>query len=961
MAERFNIVMIPAHRAFLDTLASGLLGKGGSLELARTTVLLPNRRAVRSLTEAFVRIAGGALLLPRMLAIGDVAEDEALGLFDDLMMIEADVAPPVDAFERLMLLMPLVNRWQANSGRVAAAVETLRLADALARTLDHLQLDEIALPRLEEAGNELGKHWQKTVDFLGIVVRQWPLILAAAGKTDRVVRRQSLLRAVATRWAAAPPERRIVAAGMASADPAAAALLRVIAGLPRGTLVLPGLDMETQDWDLIGDAPSHPQASMRQLLDRIGAVRDDVGVWPETSERDGTAHKSSAIAAALALPATTAIWTEPIDIEGLNIVEAANPAEEATVIALAMRRQLETPGASAALVTPDRALARRVAAKLARWNIEIDDSAGTPLGRTPPGTLLIAAIEAGVRRFSPVALLALLKHPLAGPEDETERARWRDGVRRLDLALRGVRPAAGLKGISARLSNSGDSGQESLETWWKTIESQLKPLETLLNGPVTLAASAEALRVFATAFSGDRLWRGEAGRAAAGHLADLISYGDTPGTLAPADLPALYAALADRIAVRPRYGKHPRLAIYGLLEARLQRADLMILGGMNEGIWPAAPHFDPWLPPLVRRKLGLPESERATGLAAHDFISAAGAAAVLLTRARRDASAPTVPSRFWLRLTAFCGDRLASDAALLAAARGLDARLPVKPASPPRIAPPYAARPKQISITQVDRLRADPFSFYAQRILKLKVLDPLDADPTAADKGTLVHAMLESLIAGGSLFDAAARAAAIDMALTRHAGQPLLEALWRPRVSRMLEWVADRLAERRDTGWQESHAERKGRMTVAGIELTGRADIVQCSADGLAIADFKTGRLPSGDQIGAGFALQLGLLAGLAEAGVLDGVNAAAVRELAYWKLSGGETPGEAKSTVTNFKTAWGDVPAFIAMCRSVFEAVAAKYLTGTAPFEAKVFPEYALHMHDYDHLARLAEWQGRA
>jgi ATP-dependent helicase/nuclease subunit B len=965
MAERPKVYTIPPERAFADALAKGLLADAGSeLALARTTVMLPNRRAARALTEAFVRLSGGGLLLPRMLAIGDVDEDEAVGTFDGALELEAALPPAVPSFERRMLLMSLVARWRKASGRTGAAVETLRLADALARTLDQLQLEGVDPSRLEEEG-EFSEHWRLTLDFLKLIVAEWPKLLKRRGDMDRVARRQALIRRVAEKWRGSPPDRPIVAAGMNSADAEVAALLRVISCLPKGAVVLPGVDIEIAESYGGKIASSHPQATTSLLLERMGVAAGEVREWPWASERDGDPDRSRAIAEALALPERTATWNACPPLEGLKAVEAGNPAEEAAVIALAMRRCLEEKGKSAALVTPDRALARRVAAQLRRWDVEVDDSAGTPLARTPPGTFLTAALECGARGFAPTALLALLKHPLAGPAGETERLRWLDEVRRLDLALRGVRPARGLAGIRRRIAALREmemrpEEKERLKAWWAATAKRLEPLEALMKAPATLDVTADALRAFAEGLSNDGLWRGPAGRAAGELIAELIAHGGSGEPIPPADLPALFAAMTADVAVRPPFGRHPRLSIYGLLEARLQRADLMILGGLNEGVWPAASAFDPWLPPAIRRRIDLPETERAIGLAAHDFVSAAGAREVLLTRARRDASAPAVASRFWLRLEAYAG-HLERDEELVQAARAIDRRPQTAFAPRPAPIPPRGARPIKISVTQVDRLRADPFSFYAQQILSLEPLDPLDADPSAADKGTLVHGMLETLVEKGGLFDPARREAVADEALAQFADQPLLGALWRPRVLRMLEWVADTLAARRGEGWTTDYAERKGTLHVGDVRLTGKADIVQRGAGGLAIADYKTGRLPSGRQIGAGFALQLGLLAWLAEEGVLEGVDPARATELAYWKLSGGEkTPGEMKSTAKNFAEAWGDVPEFVAMCRRVFAEVAGDYLTGTRPFTAKLHPDYAASMKDYDHLARVAEWRGR-
>ena len=201
--------------------------------------------------------------------------------------------------------------------------------------------------------------------------------------------------------------------------------------------------------------------------------------------------------------------------------------------------------------------------------------------------------------------------------------------------------------------------------------------------------------------------------------------------------------------MRPPYGGHPRIFIWGLLEARLQQADLMVLGGLNEGVWPALPAPDPWLAPKIRANLGMPGLEFRTGLAAHDFASALGAPNVLITRARRDSRSPTIASRFWLRLRAMTGG-LARDTA----ARTARARRSTIPACSSRPAGRArrrrtALRPRKISVTAVDRLKADPFAFYAQAMLGLRTLDPVDADHSAAWKGTAVHEVLEQWLARG--------------------------------------------------------------------------------------------------------------------------------------------------------------------------------------------------------------------
>src|SRR5207247_10922809 len=129
-------------------------------------------------------------------------------------------------------------------------------------------------------------------------------------------------------------------------------------------------------------------------------------------------------------------------------------------------------------------------------------------------------------------------------------------------------------------------------------------------------------------------------------------------TISGPEWPALLGAMIATEMLRPRFGRHPRLSIWGPLEARLQRADLLVLGGLNEGTWPPSVETGPWLNRPMRTALGLPQPERRIGLSAQDFASALAAGRVLLTRAEREGGAPTVPSRWLARLDAlFDSDR----------------------------------------------------------------------------------------------------------------------------------------------------------------------------------------------------------------------------------------------------------------------------------------------------------------
>jgi ATP-dependent helicase/nuclease subunit B len=958
------VFTIPPHRAFADALAAGLIDLHGGEEtgLARGLVLVPNNRAARAIQDAFVRRAGGGLLLPRLVPVGDPELDERIGGALEALDGAAPIPPAIAPLERLMLLARLVQRH-----RDVGAGEALRLAADLARALDQLRVEEVALDRVARFGEalspDLSAHWQTSLDQLRLILVEWPNMLRERGRIDLAERRGRLLDALAARWSETPPAGFVCAAGITTAAPAVTRLLRVIARLPRGTVVLPALDLALpqDEWDALGPhAPdaagvrrpaieTHPQFHLKLLLDRMGVARGEVERWRRGGGPSAPAARGRAIAHAMAPPAFTGKWRElkPAErrLTGVRALELADPAEEAQAIALALREALETPGRTAALVTPDRALARRVSAHLARWGIAADDSAGRPLSQTPPGTLLLALAAAGAARFAPVPLLALLKHPLVMAGER--RAAWLDGARSLDLALRGPRPAAGLDGISGHVDGAAAA-------WWREAAPLLAPLETAFDAP-GFAAIVAALREAAAALCGDALWAGPAGRAASALWAELEeSAAAGPEKVAAAELPDLIERLMADVAVRPPYGQHPRIAIWGLIEARLQRADLMILGGLNEGVWPALPAPDPWLAPRLRTELGLPSLERRIGLAAHDFAAALGAPRVLVTRARRDARSPAVASRFWLRLEAMTGG--VTRAPLLGTwTRAIDRPGSPRPAGRPAPAP--RERPDRISVTEVDRLKADPYAFYARRVLGLAALDAVDADPTAAWRGSAVHAVLEAWMKEDDCDPAKLRARA--EALLADAGvHPLMRALWQPRLMEAIDFIADRVAADRAEGRRPLAAEVKGEIEIAGVKLRGIADRIDRLADGgLAIVDYKTGQAPSAKAVAAGFALQLGLIGLIAERGGFAGVEGAAAC-FEYWSLA--RKAGKLGYVASPAGGRGGIDPAgFTALAAANFAEAAARWLTGTEPFTARLNPEYAPY-GDYDQLMRLDEWYGR-
>jgi ATP-dependent helicase/nuclease subunit B len=950
------VFTIPTHRSFADALVAGLKARFGSgpLDLARGRILLPNNRAVRTVTEAFVRASGGGLVLPRLVPIGDPELEERIGGALDPADTSEPIPPAVDPMARSLALGALV-------GGDGGTAESLRLAADLARTLDALSVEEIAPARLSEAASdspELAGHWQLSLDRLRAVADLWPRELAVKGRIDLADRRNRLMRAMAERWRSAPPDGFTVAAGITTAAPAVAALLRRVADMPEGMVVLPGLSLEAvmpeDEWEALGpdDAgraeESHPQFHLKLLLQRMGVARGEVLLWRAAGRSAGRPIRGRAIANAMTAADFSDKWNSlrPPErrLAGIRVAELPDSAAEAQAIALALREAVETPGRTAALVTPDRMLASRVSALIERWGIAADDSAGRPLSQTAAGTLLLDIAAAAAEDLAPVPLLALLKHPLVGGEGD-ERVAWLDAVRALDMTLRGPRPGPGLRGLDEHF---GDSRA------WEHVRAAVVPLEELLKVALPLNTFADRLTQSAEVLARGAAWRGQDGRMAAELSAELQALPEAILLIVSAqDAVPLLRQLLDEQRVRPPYGGHPRVFIWGLLEARLQQADLMVLGGLNEGVWPALPAPDPWLAPKIRANLEMPGLDFRTGLAAHDFASALGAPQVLITRARRDNRSPTVPSRFWLRLRAMTGG-LARDTRLERLAVILDDPGELKPASRPRPSPPQALRPSKISVTAVDRLKADPFAFYAQAMLGLRSIDPVDADHSAAWKGTAVHNVLEEWLAQDDC-DPATLVARAKTLLESETIHPMLRALWQPRLMEAIRWVESQERENRDHGRRPLKAEISGEAVIDGVTVHGKADRIDSfDGGGVAIIDYKTGKAPAQKAVDAGFALQLGLLGLIARAGGFDG---AAGDSLAheYWSLTK-HKDGFGKRVCPDKSMGPQE---FLAHAERHFIDAGRRWLSGDEPFTAKLNPAYAPY-GDYDQLMRLEEWYGR-
>jgi ATP-dependent helicase/nuclease subunit B len=1048
-----NVFTIPPGAPFLKVLAhaiaDGRLIDGlrydanNPLALAAATIYLPTRRAARVLRSEFVELAGGrSAILPVIRALGEVDDDA--GFFEDLDDGTLDMLPPVSATMRLVELGGLILAWRNRLPRhisdllggspliaPASPADALWLAKSLAELIDAIETENADWQRLDtiEFG-DMAIWWQMTGEFLKIARDFWPQRLAELSRSSPVLHRNMALQAEARRISTGSMKTGpMIVAGSTGSIPATAELIKAIAGLENGAVVLPGLDREmgAEDWRLAGGrlasggistdpaSRSHPQYGLFQLLERLGVDRREVtDIGHETA---ALKVRRTAVTAAFA-PAESAVnhleWRSRLGQEQLvdafrdiGLIEAANEREEAVAIAIALKLALEERGqgreTQVALVTPDRNLARRVLSELQRFGIEADDSAGTPLLSSLHGSLVLLTLESVLHPGDPVALTSLLKHPLVHLGRSRQDLSAAASTAEL-LAFRGgtgiVDPAA----ISSLLTDSiAALGAQPYKRQWQkplldqerliaalelaaALEKAVEPLASMgpqkdesgFSSAFSFAAWAEATGHTLEALAGDQmgnlqnLWSGEAGDALSSLIGELMHCHDGLAATGSQWIDVMTTLLAGT-SVKAKSAGHPRVFIWGTLEARLQSVDTLVLAGLNEGIWPGQTAANPFLSRTMKTAIGLEPPERRTGQSAHDFVMGLGSGKVILTRSLRQGDAPSVASRFLQRLTSVVGSGVEREmrsrgARFLGFARSLDLGGKQEFSKRPEPFPKASHQPIRYSFSEVGKLRRDPYEIYARRILRLDPLDPYNSDPSAAERGTIYHSIVERFIREGH-DPAQPESENIILTITREefdkAALPShIDAVWRPRFHDIAQKFLDYEKARRPD-IRKSFVELRAEMALpdVGIGVSGRADRIDMRRDGRAdIIDYKTGLSPSIPQARSLLDPQLSLEAAALGAGAFKGIDKSEVGDLLYVRLKPGNGFKSEKVNNEDAKPTQRTTPKsssdLAGESISQLTKLVTALRTGKAGFKSRLIPfREGDYGGDYDHLARTAEW----
>ena len=986
------VFTIAPGKPFLDVLASAVLngfpradGQAPTkLELARWTILLPTRRAVRELEDSFFRLTGsGGLLLPRIRPIGDIDEDLLSPAADD-----GELAIPVSPPGQLLLLIDLIDDWAKANPQTLLAQEIASaphqangLALSLAEFLDGMETEEIDIARIPDLyGIESARHRESILEFLDIARQSYPGRLNAQQAIGSQARRSLVLRREAQRLSASKTELPFIAAGSTGSIQATSILLKAIAGLGNGAVVLPGLDrvMDEPSWLAVG--PTHPQYALKQLLQNLRAARQEVAELG--LEEPGPRRW---LVSELMRPADTAhLWRDTLRgreeavraaMTGVELVETRGVREQALSAALILRQCLETPGRTGCLVTPDRQLARRVKVELQRWNIAIDDSAGEPLIRYGGASLLNLLLEALLQEFSGETLSALLRHGLAAFGESVDEARRSASLIELSLLRTGTgAPRIGQLSHALRLAAGARDHQHMLlrpvsTEHWETAALQAHRITAVLaplldDLPTTLTGHLDRLAHACEAIAGEAFWLGEGGEVLRDAF-DLLRRESR--FLRHCDLPRAAAIIRHWLHGLPvrRQAQGPApLSILGLLEARLIRADVMVMAGLNEGIWPAAPDCGPWLNRPMRGVLGMKQPEAQIGQTAHDFAQAFGNTEVKLLWSRRIGDSPATPSRWINRLQMILTasglkDLTGTNSPWPMMARKLSEPKSVVPAPMPKPRPPVALRPKQLSVTRIETLIRDPYAIYARHVLRLEPVNPISAIPDPARRGLIFHGAIGDFLSHYPKDLPADAATKLVEYGSRHfagiADYPGLVSFWWPRFVRIARWIAEQEPQLR-AGVERIAAETMGEMSfdIAGesFRLTCRADRIDLFADGRArIVDYKTGMPPSANQVEVGLSPQLTLQAAILDAGGFKDIGKRQTIEISYVHISGGEPAGEFKPV--KLDSIMSSAHAHLAGLKRILTA----YADPARPYLPRAMMEKEEAVGDFDHLSRYREW----
>lgn len=970
-SDRVNLYGVPLGVDFPVALVDGterLFENAQPQDWARATLILNTTRMARRVRKIFN--VGPPRLLPRILLLGEVEQ-----------LLRGSVPPPpASSLRRRLSLARLIQQLMEQRREFAARDSAFDLADSLAALMDEMQGEGVPPETIANLDvSDHSDHFAQTQAFLSIVETY---LQTSAMAPDSEARQRDIVLRLIAEWDQRPPDHLIILAGSTGSRGTTALLAEAIAKLPRGHVVLPGFDTDlpAHVWASLGadqslklPAEDHPQYRLYHLCARLGVDPNELPEWSKLPAIDPLRNRLVSLALRPA-PVTDAWRTEGPGLgdlqtatKALTLVEAESPRAEALAIALRLRLAAEQRQ-KAALISPDRMLTRQVAAALDAWNILPDDSAGTPLHLTPIGRFLRHVADLFLRPLTSEALLTLLKHPQT--HRGADRSEHLLNTRRFELYLRDQgMPFPSIDSLTKASMALQKRHGEEIAQWMDWVAQTFCGLETKATQQIDDWVKQHIVLASRISRSDQALWDHNSGRVAKSVFEGLSSETDSGDTLSVHEYVSLIGHLLTKEEVREAESPYPGIMIWGTMEARVQGADLVILGGLNDGTWPEQPAPDPWLNRSLRHAAGLMLPDRRIGLSAHDFQQAIAAKDVWLSRALRNSDAETVPSR-WLNrmlnlLSGLSGNSGPEAVAnmrqrgniWLAKAKVYEEPIQSEKAHRPSPQPPVAARPRELSVSEVRTLIRDPYAVYAKHCLHLKPLGPLVPQADALVRGIALHQVLEDFVKASLQADGMLKSETLlqigEAVLSETVPWPAARALWLARLDRVADWFVQGEIVRQSAAQPvafEDKATGKLDLPDLGMQIRARADRIDATLTGeLVIYDYKTGSPPSQKQQ-RHFDRQLLLEATMAEQGGFDELGPHTVYAARY--IGVGTTPTIVDAPLQE------EPPAKVL---EELRALLGSYLSDEQGYTARRAHLTERDVGDYDVLARFGEWESNA
>jgi len=951
-----GLFTIPSNYPFLEVLADTLLNKtqNDPLALNDVVIFLQTAAARTAIKKIFIQKSKkNALILPKLYTLGNLDEEEIF--FQKNIVANDENFPAIGGIERQLLLVQSLQ--EENSS--LRFMQATQIANELLSFLDQAQNEQLDLADIPSlvSDEQFSEHWQKNLQYLSVLSGKYQAKLKELKRLNPKERNNILLSQQAKIWQENPPKHPVIIAGSTGTNPATLSLIETVVSLPQGAVLLAGLDKEmpAESWENLEE--THQQYALALLLKKMKKGRGAVSVWHGCNDDNRRAFWLGQMMQPVMKIQNKDLAKDEIkkSFQNFTLTSCKNFEEEAHVIALRLRHFIaENNGDKNALfITSDRDLAVRVKGILKRWEITVDDFHSTPLAKTAGGAFALLTANFLVNSFSASGLLSLLKNPITRTEIDIE-----------NLEKESLRPSYGkvfYRDISDLATKTGDDFLKKLATF---VES----FKTAKNMRECFKIHIQFIEFLA---GGELFWETEEGDALSLFFREILVHVAQFPLAACRD----YMDILDHF-LNARTNKNldqigANIQIMKPLEARLLKADLMIIGGLNEGVLPSLADENPWLSRQMRKAFGLLTLERRIGLAAHDFIQfiAHQNGEVMLTHAERAGGRPMVASRWIIRLKALFFVTLNTEKETPFYENNyyknlfykLDGSDKIQRPESPLFAPPLHARPKRFTATEIEDLFENPYKIYAKKILNLRPLGELDADLEASDKGNIIHNILQKFVeeygAGKITEDKISkdRLMAIANAEFKNLDEKQDQKIfWWAQFEDIADWFLGQ-EKTRYKNVLKSYAEVKGTVLFDHeVELHARADRIDLLADGgVQIIDYKTGTVPLKGQIKNLKKPQLSVAGIILEDGGFDSISSKKVSALSYWGLR--DSKGNGVVEIAE------NVSEITAKMREELSAKLKEYTRQGAKYPAHpdgVKDDNAQRFADpYDHLARVKEW----